>query len=68
MNDTENGNLFPVHQPKRKPVPLTQQEAAILRLANAYGMSPEATAKIILRLRAQKKGAAVKKAKDSTPH
>jgi hypothetical protein len=66
MNDTKDGNLFPVRQPRHKSVRLTQQEAAILRLTNAYGISPDAAAKIILRLRAQKKATALKESKDST--
>ncbi|MBD0345477.1 MAG: hypothetical protein ICV63_11780 [Coleofasciculus sp. Co-bin14] len=66
MNNTKDGNLFPVRQPKHKLPRLSPQEAAIWRLADAYGMSPEAAAKIILRLRAQKQATALKKSQDST--
>jgi hypothetical protein len=68
MNNTKDGNLFPVRQPKHKLPRFTPQEAAIWRLADAYGMSPEAAAKIILRLRTQKQATAVKKTQDSTPN
>jgi xanthosine utilization system XapX-like protein len=61
MNNDENGNLFPVRQTKPKRVSLTQKEADILRLADRSGMSLEATAKLILLLRARKKAANAKK-------
>lgn len=66
MNDTEDGNLFPTHPPKRSSASLTRQEIAILRLADAYGISSEAAVKLILHLRVQKKAAAAKKRKDTT--
>jgi predicted DNA-binding protein (UPF0251 family) len=55
MNNAEDDNLFSVRPPKRKPVSLTQKEAAIMRLADAYGMSGEGAAKLILLLRERKK-------------
>jgi predicted DNA-binding protein (UPF0251 family) len=61
MNNDENGDLFPVRQSKPNRVSLTQKEADILRLANQYGMSLEATAKLILLLRARKKATDAKK-------
>lgn len=61
MNNDENGNLFPVRQTKPKRVSVTQKEADILRLADRSGMSLEATAKLILLLRARKKAANAKK-------
>ncbi|MBD0304033.1 MAG: hypothetical protein ICV85_18250 [Tolypothrix sp. T3-bin4] len=61
MNNDENGDLFPVRQSKPKRVSLTQKEADILRFADRAGMSLEATAKLILLLRARKKAAKVKK-------
>jgi hypothetical protein len=61
MNNDENGDLFPVRQSKPNRASLTQKEANILRLANQYGVSLEATAKLILLLRARKKAADAKK-------
>jgi predicted DNA-binding protein (UPF0251 family) len=55
MNNAEDDNLFSVRHPKRKPVSLTQKEVAIMRLADAYGMSGEGAAKLILLLRERKK-------------
>lgn len=57
MNDAEEGNLFPQRQPKHNPVSLTQKEAAILRVAHAYGISDLAAAKVILLLRTRGKTA-----------
>jgi hypothetical protein len=66
MNDAKDGNLFPTHPPKRDRVPLTQKEIAILRLADAYGVSNQVAVKLILRLRSQKKAAFAKKRKEIT--
>ncbi len=60
MNDAKKYNLFPIRQPKHNPVPLTQKEAAILRLAHAYGISDLAAAKLILLLRTRQKTASPK--------
>lgn len=66
MKNNEDGTLFPRYQPKRKSNSLTSQEIAILRLADAYGISSEAAVKLILRLRVQKKATSAKKCKDTT--
>lgn len=65
MNDTEEDDLFPLRQLKHNPVSLTQKEAAILRLAHAYGISDLAAAKLILLLRNRTK-AANSKSNDAT--
>ena len=65
MNDAREHDLFPLRQPKHNPVPLTQKEAAFLRLAHAYGISDLAAARTILLLRARKK-TATSKSKDAT--
>lgn len=65
MNYAQEGDLFPRRQPKRNPVPLTQKEAAILRLAHAYGISDIAVVKLILLLRSREK-TANSKSKDGT--
>ena len=65
MNDAREHDLFPLRQLKHNPVPLTQKEAAFLRLAHAYGISDLAAARTILLLRARKK-TATSKSKDAT--
>ena len=58
--DTNNGNLFPVQ--KHNPASLTQEEVAdIMQLAEAYGMSETAKAKLLLAFRERKKSAYAKK-------
>lgn len=64
MNDTKEASLFPLRRPKHNPVSLTQKEAAILRLAHAYGISDVAAAKVILLLRTREK-TATSKSKDA---
>ena len=54
MNDAREHDLFALRQRRQNPVPLTQKEAAFLRLAHAYGISDLAAAKTILLLRAKK--------------
>jgi hypothetical protein len=54
MNNAEVSYLLPLYDSKRHPVPLTQKEIAMLRLAKQSGFSLEATAKVILLLRARK--------------
>lgn len=65
MNGGENGDLFPVRQSKGKPLPLTQKEITLLHIAKRSGVSLEATAKLILLLRARKKAANSKKNRDA---
>ncbi|MDP8962841.1 MAG: hypothetical protein M3O33_02410 [Cyanobacteriota bacterium] len=65
MNDDKNGDLFPVRQLKGKSLPLTQKEITLLQVAQRSGVSLEATAKLILVLRARKKAANVKKNQDA---
>jgi hypothetical protein len=66
MNDTEGGNLFPVRRRKHNRSSLTPKELAILHFAEVYGISTEAAARSILRLRGQKKAASAKKCQDPT--
>lgn len=65
MNDTEDSNLFPVRRPQHNRSSLTPKELAILHFAEVYGISTEAAARSILRLRAQKKAHDAKKRQDS---
>ena len=65
MNDAREHDLFALRQRRHNPVPLTQKEAAFLRLAHAYGISDLAAAKTILLLRARKQ-TATSKSKDAT--
>ncbi|HEY9650214.1 MAG TPA: hypothetical protein V6C95_06095 [Coleofasciculaceae cyanobacterium] len=59
MNFTQNSNnVHPLLLPKKsKSASLTQDEvAAIIRLAQSYGLSEAATAKLLLAFRKRKKG------------
>jgi hypothetical protein len=66
MNDAQEDNLFPLRQPKRNLVSLTPKELAILRLADAYGVSDIAAAKLILALRDKQKAADAHNSRDAT--
>lgn len=65
MNDGKNRDLFPVRHSKGKSLPLTQKEVRLLHMAKRSGVSLEATAKLILLLRARKKAANAKKNQDA---
>lgn len=54
MNDAAVRYHLPLYYSKRHAVPLTQKEIAMLRFAKQFGLSLEATAKLILSFRARK--------------
>ena len=60
INNSNDYNLFPVRK-QRNPASLTQEEvASIMRLAENYGMSDVAQAKLLLFFRNRKKAAYAK--------
>lgn len=61
IRNSDDDNLFPRHKPLN-PASLTQEEVAnIMRLAEAYGMSDVAKARLLLFFRSRKKAAYEKK-------
>lgn len=54
MNTSTVGSQLPRYSSKRHAVPLTPKEISMLHLAKQSGLSLEATAKLILLLRARK--------------
>lgn len=64
--DAKNINLFPPRSSKHYSRLLTKKESAILRLADAYGISRIAAAKLILGLRKRHEAANVKLGKNTT--